>query len=153
MDQEPLIEAFVEKCRQLKLKLTPQRLMLYRELIKSVDHPSADSIYRKARKIFPNISFDTVNRTLVTFSRMGLVRMVEGYGDPRRFDSNPQEHHHFRCLDCLDIIDIYDPSFDKITIPDKIGRSHLVLGKKVILEGICSECRTQHNRRNGNQGE
>ena len=31
---------------------------------------------------FPNISFDTVNRTLLTFSKVGLVNIVESYRGP-----------------------------------------------------------------------
>lgn len=140
MDQEIQVKAFYKKCRDNRVKLTPQRIMLYRELIRSKEHPSADTIYRKAKKIFPSISFDTVNRTLLTFSKMGIVKVVEGYGSPRRFDANLLEHHHFTCIECMDIIDIPSRSFDELEIPEDIGRRHLVLGKKVVLEGICCEC-------------
>lgn len=140
MNQSTVIDAFYKKCRESKLKLTPQRLMLYRELLTSDDHPSAENMYRKAKKVFPSISFDTVNRTLLTFSKLGIVKVVEGYGNPRRFDANLQDHHHFRCVECMDIVDIYNRSFDELEIPVDIRQKHLVLGKKVILEGICSRC-------------
>jgi Fur family peroxide stress response transcriptional regulator len=141
MDQDIKIEAFCEKCREFKLKITPQRLMIYRELSSSDNHPSADVIYRKVKKYSPGISFDTVNRTLLTFSKLGIVKMVEGYGNPRRFDANPLDHHHFRCIECMGIIDVYNRSFDDLEIPGDIKKRHLVLGKKVVLEGVCHECR------------
>ena len=65
------LEFFRDKCREHNLKTTPQRTIIYKELYKSKDHPSADAIFKKARKIFPNMSSDTVNRTVLTFAKIG----------------------------------------------------------------------------------
>ena len=97
-------------------------------------------IFNKVKKTFPNISYDTVYRTLLTFSKIGIVDIVEGYGEPRRFDTNVNKHHHFRCLNCNKIIDIYEDYFDDLKIPDKVMEKFKVLKSKVILEGICDEC-------------
>lgn len=134
------LEDFITSCKQNNLKLTPQRLMLYRELAKSGEHPSAEKLFQAARKIFPNISFDTVNRTLLTFSRIGIVKVVEGYGHPRRFDPNLRTHHHFRCVSCNHIADIYDPVYDCLKVPVDLKNRCRILSKKVVLEGICAKC-------------
>lgn len=149
---DALMETFYRKCKQNKLKLTPQRIMLYRELISSEGHPTAHRMYQKTKKIFPTISFDTVNRTLLTFSKTGIIRMVEGYGSPRCFDSNPLRHHHFRCIRCMDIEDIYDQSFDGVKIPPEIENTHVILEKKVVLEGICRECQGKKKEKKTEQG-
>jgi Fur family peroxide stress response transcriptional regulator len=133
-------DRFVAICRKNNLKLTPQRLMLYRELAGSHEHPSAEKLYRMAKRHFPSISFDTVNRTLLTFSRIGIVKIVEGKGDPRRFDPNLSEHHHFRCTRCDRIEDIFEPVFDRLEIPPDVGKRFRISGKKVILEGLCPAC-------------
>jgi Fur family peroxide stress response transcriptional regulator len=133
-------EHFINTLKRNNLKLTPQRLMIYRELSKSGEHPSAEKLYRAARKIFPNISFDTVNRTLLTFSRVGIIKVVEGYGSPRRFDPNLKEHHHFRCLSCNRITDLYNPVYDRLEIPPDLSKRYRVLSKKVLLEGFCAGC-------------
>lgn len=132
---------FEQRCRENNLKLTPQRSAVYRELLKSEDHPSADIVFRRLRKLFPNISLDTVSRTLLTFQKIGLANIVEGSGAPKRFDANIERHHHFRCLGCNRIIDIYDESYDTITIPEEIQRQCIVMNKTVHLEGLCGECR------------
>jgi len=88
------INLFINKCKQHNLKVTPQRIAIYRELIKSKNHPSADNIFQIIRKEYPNISFDTVNRTLVTFSEIGIVDIVESFSGARRFDPNIESHHH-----------------------------------------------------------
>jgi Fur family peroxide stress response transcriptional regulator len=137
-------DSFEEKFRQNNLKLTPQRSAVYAELVKSEDHPSADTIFRRLRNLFPGISLDTVSRTLLTFHKIGLANIVEGSGVPKRFDANIEQHHHFRCLHCNLIIDIYDESFDAIAVPEEIHRQCMVTNKAVHLEGLCGACRTGH---------
>lgn len=139
-DHDTLMSAFREKCRQQGLKITPQRTAVYSELTKSKDHPGAADIFKKVRRIFPGISFDTVNRTLATFSEIGMISIVEGYGEPKRFDSDTQSHHHFRCLKCNKIVDFHSKAFDRIRIPEKVGKRFRVLNKRVVLEGICDRC-------------
>jgi Fur family peroxide stress response transcriptional regulator len=140
-DDGVLIARFKHKCRANNLKITPQRTAIYGELIKSKDHPSSSTIFNKLRKIFPDISFDTVNRTLLTFAEIGIVSAVEGYGEPKRFDPNTELHHHFRCIKCNKIIDIRHKSFDRIKIPQDIQKQFTVLSKRVLLEGICDKCK------------
>jgi len=132
---------FRNKCRKHNLKSTPQRTATYKELTGSKDHPTASTIFDKVRKSFPDISFDTVNRTLLTFSEIGLVSVVEGYGEPKRFDPNLQAHHHFRCVKCNNIIDFHNKSLDNIKIPQEIKTLFTVMNKRVVLEGICDKCR------------
>lgn len=147
-DQNSLMVFFKHKCREHNLKSTPQRTAIYEELIRLKDHPAAGTIFKKLRKIFPSISFDTVNRTLLTFAETGIVSTVEGYGEPKRFDPDIESHHHFRCLKCNRIIDFHHKSFDKIKIPEDIQRQFTVLNKRVLLEGICDKCIKKHSPQN-----
>lgn len=140
-DSSELLQILREKCSLHNLKLTPQRMAIFEVLSASADHPSADNIYQKIRKTFPSLSFDTVNRTLLTFSKIGLTRVVEGRGDPKRFDPNFLPHHHFRCTRCGTIEDIYHESFDHLEIPEILKKQYHILDKKVVLEGLCEKCR------------
>jgi Fur family peroxide stress response transcriptional regulator len=135
------LDFFRERCRERNLKVTPQRTLIYKELLKSKDHPSADVLFKRVNKIFPDISLDTVNRTLLTFSKIGIINMVEGYGDPRRFDPDIENHHHFRCIKCNTIVDFDYKLFYNIKVPDEIHKKFFVLNKKVLLEGYCNKCR------------
>jgi len=135
------LDFFRESCRQHHLKVTPQRLAIYQELLKSPDHPSAEIIYERVKKSVPDISPDTVNRTLLTFARIGLIDTVEGYGEVRRFDPKTQRHHHFRCLNCGKIIDFEYEPYNAISIPESMEKTLTVLKKKVLLEGYCEQCR------------
>ena len=135
------MDAFQTNCRAAGLKVTPQRMTIYRELVKSKEHPSADMLYRKVRKILPNISLDTVNRTLLTLAEIGAAFVVEGSGDVKRFDAQLDNHQHFKCIKCKRIIDFHHKPFDNIPIPKNISRKFTVLRETVYLEGICDSCR------------
>ncbi|MGB7295592.1 MAG: transcriptional repressor [Candidatus Aminicenantales bacterium] len=130
-----------KKCRESRLKMTPQRALIYKELVKSKDHPSADHLHKRVKQAFPNISFDTVNRTLLTFARIGLVDIVEGSGEPRRFDPERKNHHHFRCIACRTIFDFNYKLYDDMVVPGSIKKKFSVQSKKVLLEGYCDKCR------------
>ncbi len=132
---------FYRKSRENGLRITPQRTAIYQELLKARDHPSADDIYRRIVKKIPNISFDTVNRTLLTFSRIGITDVVEGYGQPKRYDPDLRTHHHFRCTRCNKIFDFHNENYDNLIVPPEIQKQFTVFHKKVVLEGLCDQCR------------
>lgn len=132
---------FEEICRKHGLNVTPQRAAIYKELIASREHPSAVAILERVRKTFPNISLDTVNRTLLTFHKIGLARVVESSGDPKRFDPNLEPHHHFRCVSCGTIVDFHHDGYDRIEVPADIAEKYLIQEKVVHLKGVCDSCR------------
>lgn len=134
------MEEFRKKCGEKGLKVTPQRTVIYAEFLRSKDHPSADVLYKRVKKALPNISFDTVYRTLLSFSEMGIAHIVEGSGEPKRFDPDTGKHHHFRCSRCGNIYDFRSEFYDNIEIPKEIGEEFKVTRKRVILEGICKSC-------------
>lgn len=139
---EERLEAFRSKCRETGLKITPQRMAVYRALIESTEHPCAEAVFRQVRQTFPSISLDTVNRTLLTLSDIGAAFVVEGSGDAKRFDANLKTHQHFKCVKCRRIIDFHHEAFDSLDIPENLTSRFTVLRKTVYLEGYCDLCKT-----------
>jgi len=132
---------FRDKCREAGLKVTPQRVAVYRELLKSEEHPSAEMLYEKVKKVFPSISLDTVNRSLLTLNELGAACILEGSGDAKRYDAGLEKHQHFKCIKCKRIIDFHYKPFDNIRLPAEISKKFIVLRKTVYLEGICDLCK------------
>lgn len=132
---------FTSQCREAGLKVTPQRIAIYRELLQTDEHPSAEMLYEKVKKTFPSISLDTVNRTLLTLNEIGAAFTVAGSGDARRFDGGLHEHQHFKCVKCKRIIDFHHKPFDNIRLPAEISKKFTVLRKTVCVEGICDLCK------------
>jgi Fur family peroxide stress response transcriptional regulator len=136
-----MTEQFYRKSKDHGLRITPQRTAIYQELLKAKDHPSADNVYKRIVKKIPNISFDTVNRTLLTFSQIGVANIVEGYGQPKRYDPDTDTHHHFRCTRCNKITDFHNEDYDNLIVPHEIQKHFTVFQKKVVLEGLCDRCK------------
>jgi Fur family peroxide stress response transcriptional regulator len=143
MQKEPdreLLNFFMIKCGEHHLRVTPQRLAIYRLLSESQEHPSADDVFQNIKREFPSISYDTVNRTLLTFSKIGVVGIVEGHGEPRRFDPNMNRHHHFHCSRCGTITDFSSDDYDNLEVPRDLEEKFTVLEKRVVLQGVCDKC-------------
>ena len=49
---------FKEGLRRSGVKLTHQRLEIFREVVKSSDHPDVETIYKGVRKRVPTVSLD-----------------------------------------------------------------------------------------------
>ena len=140
------IDTFRTRCREAGLKITPQRIAVYKALIETNEHPSAEMVFQRVKQVIPNISLDTVNRTLLTLNEIGVAFVVEGSGDPKRFDGNLKTHQHFRCIKCKRIFDFHYGPFDNIKVPKDITEKFTVLRKTVYLEGICDLCKKRTGR-------
>ena len=134
------VQQFIEICRDHELKITPQRVAIYQALIQSNRHPTADMMFRLVRKDFPHISFDTVNRTLLTFADIGVVEVVEVFGGPKRFDPDIEDHHHLHCTACGKIIDFKNDHYTDLEVPASITEMFKVISKRVVLKGLCADC-------------
>ena len=140
MDLDHRVQQFIETCRRHRLKITPQRVAIYRALMRSHQHPTADLMFRTVQADFPNISFDTVNRTLLTFADIGVVDVVEVFGGPKRFDPDINDHHHLHCKACGKIIDFENDDYSDLDVPETIAGTFTVISKRVILKGLCDAC-------------
>ena len=136
-----LLNNFVEMCKASNLKVTPQRMAIYRELCNSTQHPTVDAMFQVVQKEFPNISYDTVSRTMLTFAQIGIVDLVEVFGGAKRFDPNvTNHHHHLHCVSCGKIFDFHSDQYDNLDIPDEIQKQFRVFSSRVVLKGVCEEC-------------
>ena len=131
---------FMAICKRNGLKVTPQRVAIFEAVVDLDTHPSADEVYRIVTKKFPTISFDTVNRTLVTFSELGIVDITESSSGIRRLDPDINNHHHIHCRKCGNIIDFYNKDFDELNVPKKLRNEYRIEKVRVTLMGICDAC-------------
>ena len=135
------IHWFVGRCREAGLKVTPQRLAIYKELLGTDEHPSAEMLYEKLKPAWPTLSLDTVNRTVLTLTEIGAAFIVEGSGGARRFDAGLDHHQHFKCVKCEKIFDFHHEPFDDIQLPRAMTRNFKILRKTVYVEGLCDLCK------------
>jgi Fur family transcriptional regulator, peroxide stress response regulator len=137
---EERMATFHAKCHKAGLRVTPQRSAVYKALVETDAHPSAEMLFRRVRQVFPCISLDTVNRTLLTLNDIGAAFIVEGTGDAKRFDGNLDSHQHFRCVRCKRIIDFHHEAHDQVRPPEGLPAEFTVLRTTVYVEGVCDRC-------------
>ena len=129
-----------EKFADAGIKLTPQRIEIFRAVYGTGSHPSAEVIYDELKRRMPSISLDTIYRTLATFEKLGLINRVSALDRQSRFDANIDVHHHFICTRCNRITDFYWPSFDESVLPDELSGKGRVMSKHIEVRGICRNC-------------
>lgn len=131
---------FEQACRDAGVKLTHQRLEIFREIARSTDHPDAETVYRGVRERIPTMSLDTVYRSLRLLSDLGLIATLGPSRDRARFDVNLDRHHHFVCVRCGLTRDFYSDEFDELKLPRSIRAFGRVETTHVEARGVCRDC-------------
>jgi Fur family transcriptional regulator, peroxide stress response regulator len=131
---------FETACRKAGLRLTHQRLEVYRELAKSTDHPSAEILHQRLRRSIPTISLDTVYRTLTTLAGHRLINKVDTIESQARFEATILRHHHLICSKCKEIMDFQWQSIDTTPLPAEIKGWGRIDTTNVVVYGICNNC-------------
>jgi len=144
MNIEERVDWFVAQCKERGVKITPQRVAIYRELTATNEHPSAENIYNKIKSYYPNVSLTTIYRTLETFEHLGLISVVNTLSNAARYDANLAPHTHVVCVVCKRISDIYD--LDLNAVDFATDTEYEVLGYDLLLKGICPECRQKRTQ-------
>ena len=103
---EKRLARFEKSCREHGLRVTQQRREIFRTVAQSCAHPSAERVFMAVRKQLPNVSLDTVYRTLSSLEDMDLLTRV-GLSSKARFDGDLRPHSHFVCTRCGEVYDIF----------------------------------------------
>lgn len=140
------LSEFVQRCRERRLSITPQRLAIIRALVAAENHPSAEEICAVVRRKHPHVSLATVHRVLEQFCEVGEARKVTLLHDVARYDGNVEPHHHVLCVRCRRVHDIEIPEVDKFLE----GRTSLgqfaLLRCSLEIDALCRRCQLAEKR-------
>jgi len=140
MEMSEQLSGFVERCRKHDLRVTPQRIEIFKELAKATDHPTAEMLHHRLVERMPTLSLDTVYRTLGTFSKVDLVNKVETSESQAHFEVAHIQHHHLICRKCKGIIDFQWTYIDRASLPEEVHAWGHVERKSIIVYGMCHKC-------------
>jgi len=130
----------LDKLKNNGVRMTPQRHAILSYLLHSLNHPTADEIYKALESKFPNMSVATVYNNLKVFMESGLVRELT-YGDSSsRFDADMSEHYHATCVGCGKIVDFEIPAFMDAEIAASEQTNFHVQGHRFEVYGTCPDC-------------
>ena len=124
-----------------KSRNTRQRAVILDILRESHAHPTAEMIYKDARRVVPNISLGTVYRNLNFLRDQGLVREIRpSDGGSSRFEGILSPHGHFHCVECHGLLDIPLPEgLENARWPGE-GKISSVAAIDLHVIGSCTDC-------------
>jgi Fur family ferric uptake transcriptional regulator len=120
--------------------MTRQREVILEELRKVNTHPSADEVYEMVRKRLPRISLGTVYRNLEILSESGDIQKLEPGCSLKRFDGNPDDHSHVRCIRCNRIADVAITPGLKVDLEQIKASDFEIIGHRLEFLGVCPQC-------------
>ena len=141
MDPQARFEELVNKLRECKYRLTPQRIALLRLLAANNRHPSASHLYDQIKDQFPTTSLATVYKTLNVLRELDEVLEL-GFSDgDNRYDGNkPYPHPHLICINCRKILDP-DVSLAQNLIQEVAQSSgYQIVRHRLDFYGLCPDC-------------
>ena len=127
--------------REKKLKLTPQRIAVYKYLQSTKEHPSAEIIYKALQPEYPTMSLATVYKALKTLVEVGLVQEINVGEGNFRYDGNVCAHPHIQCVNCGKVDDVEDVCFNDLNDKIKPYTKYEVLTNQVYFYGLCENCK------------
>ncbi|MDQ3636613.1 MAG: transcriptional repressor [Actinomycetota bacterium] len=126
------------------MRVTPQRAHVWRVLLESGGHLSADGVWEEVKGVLPGLELSTVYRALEALGEAGLVvdsRLPEG---PRIFEARPAAHPHLVCESCGSISHL-EPEMD-LRLLEALRASSTgfeVQELHVVARGTCAACAGQ----------
>jgi Fur family peroxide stress response transcriptional regulator len=137
---ERRMETFKAAAREAEIKLTHQRLEIFREIAGSLEHPDAEAVFKAVQARMPTVSLDTVYRTLWLLNELGLVATLGPRRENIRFDANLRPHHHYVCVSCGLTRDFEAPVFDEQAITGAVKGFGSVVASQAEVRGVCENC-------------
>jgi Fe2+ or Zn2+ uptake regulation protein len=131
----------LRKLKEAGLKLTSQRLAVVDVLVeKNLLHPSAQVIYKAAKRRTKGLSLSTVYYTLNELSKHGIIKTLEFDRMENRYEGNLTDHINLICKECHGITDYKIPVV--IDSREVTRKSRFwVTDTRLEYYGYCQKCR------------
>lgn len=104
------------------------------------EHPTAEWIFRRARKRLPRVGLGTIYRNLKALVDEGLIREVRSADEAVRYDGNIGEHYHIRCISCGRVSDLPVSVDREIEQRAHRATNYAIVGHEVEVHGVCPGC-------------
>jgi Fur family transcriptional regulator, peroxide stress response regulator len=111
------------------------------QLLQSTEtHPTANWIFGRLRKEFPDLSMGTVYRNIGILVEQGLIGRIAFGSTFDRLDARTTPHYHLICEKCGSIADLDVPPDDSLNaLPDR-SLGFQVHRHELEFYGLCARC-------------
>jgi len=136
-----------DRLRATGLKATPQRILIFQEIMSRTDHPTAEHLYSAVRMVHPTISFNTVYHTLQALTEKQMINVIRPVVDATRYDPITDLHGHFMCSKCKRIEDqlMEDPNLKQMDSDIKASGRYWIVQSQILWVGLCEACGNASN--------
>jgi Fur family peroxide stress response transcriptional regulator len=136
-EQNKLDQRLTERLNTGGFRFTPQRQQVYDVLIQKRDHPTAEEVFIRAKRLMPEISHATVYNCLDALVKCGLARQVTLDRGATRFCPNMEEHCHYYCDECGTVFDVaLTGNSTVVPRPKGFKINHY----EIAVHGLCASC-------------
>ena len=133
-----------DQLRAAGLRVTPQRLAVFKTLVATRSHPTAHQLYEQTRDILPSISQATVYNTLQALVTHGLAHDLGEAGDgATHYDGASDPHVNLICTRCSRIEDFYDTTLQAVAEQVRTRAGYELYGARVAYYGLCPQCQVE----------
>lgn len=134
-------EAFVRQVRERGVRVTPQRVGVWRLLAGTGGHFTPEKVWERTRDELPGMEHSTVYRILDAVREAGLVmenRLPEG---PRVFEAGVSFHPHLVCEGCGEVTHPGPEAAEQLSRLAGLDPGDLrTRGVYVVAVGLCARC-------------
>lgn len=135
------VEDLNRVCRERDLRITPQRVEVFKAIVKSTEHPSAEETLKKVRRKIPHISHDTVYRTLSWLVSNSLIYQVGVVNGVARYDGNLNFHFHCICDSCGVVADVFPDDSSCVDFSALLPNNFSLRNVLIEFRGCCKNCK------------
>jgi len=136
-EQQPDLVALLHARGQ---RVTPQRLVILRELRRLASHVTAEELHRRVHEELPGTSTPTIYATLELLVELGLAQKLDVGAGVSVYDARTDPHEHAVCRHCGAVTDIdgVPDVEDLLRSASKVGfRPH---SAQFLVFGYCAAC-------------
>jgi Fe2+ or Zn2+ uptake regulation protein len=133
-------EGLVSQLRERGMRVTPQRIVIHRELCGQSQHMTADQVLARVSDVLPGTSLPTVYSTLELLESLGLVRRVGTGNGAVVFDSRVEPHAHTVCRRCGAMADLEGTAAPEDALARAGATGFVPDHAQLVVWGLCSGC-------------
>ena len=124
------------------LRSTPQRESILKTFLGVEKHVSIDELYLLVKKKYKGIGHTTVYRAMKLFLLLGLCSEVEFGDGVVKYEHlyGHQHHDHLICTRCKALIEVFDPTLEKLKQQVAASKGFIPLSHKLEVFGVCRVC-------------
>lgn len=123
------------------MRYSHQRERIFRAVMESCEHPTANMVYEQLKTDMPRLSLGTVYRNLNQLADAGRLKKIPLADGSCRFDKTREAHSHIVCELCGTVADVHLPSFQALEQTIETETDFILRSYDVVLRGVCKRCK------------